>query len=107
VIQNPLAAYHWRGPRGIGGDSQNAAVAEQATSVAVVVQRDASKAAAVHVGDPIVLRQPFIQESVISLQHIEGTAVIAQERLEKQLRFLAEGLAQIIVEVGKQTQVRS
>src|SRR5436309_12838609 len=86
VFENPLAANHRRGPRGIRGHRENAALAQQPAPVALLVQCDAPKAAAVHVGNPVMLRQPFIQERVVRLQEVEHTAVVAEDRLKKKFR---------------------
>src|SRR5439155_1772035 len=105
--ENPLAANHRRGPGGIRRHRENTALSEQTAPLIVLAQRDTAKAAAVHVGNSVMLRQSFIQERVVRLQEIEHTAVVAEDGLQKQLRFLAEGLPQIVIEVRKETQVRS
>ena len=45
-------------------------------------------------------RQTLIQERVISVQEFCQRAVLAHNAIEKELRFLRESLAQIVVEIG-------
>ena len=53
-----------------------------------VVERDAAEAAAVDVRDAVVLGEALVQERVVRLQQVEHAAVLAQDALEEQLRFL-------------------
>src|ERR1700704_4923437 len=96
IIQNPLAANHWRGSRGIRRDGENAALAEQSASLAILVERDAAEAAAVHVRNSIVLCKPFVQEGVVRPEKVEHTTIFAHDALEEKLGFLTEGLSQIV-----------
>ena len=63
---------------------------------------DAPEAAAVHVGNAVVLGQALVEEGVVGAQQIEHAAVLAHDALEEQLGLLPEGLAQIVVEIREQ-----
>ena len=52
-----------------------------------------------------MLREAFIQERVVRLQQIEDAAIFAQDAFEEEFRFLAKGLAQVVIEVGKESQI--
>ena len=106
VFEDPLAADHGRGAGRVRGHRQDAPLAEQAAPHAVVAELDAAEVAAVDVRDAVVLGQALVQERVVRLQQVEHAAVLAQDALEQQLRLLAEGLPQVVVEVGEQAQVR-
>ena len=54
VFQNPFAAAHRRGARGVRGHRQNAAVPEQPAALAVLGQRDAAEPVAVDVRNAVV-----------------------------------------------------
>src|SRR5947199_384298 len=68
--------------------------------------RHRPETAAVHVRNPVMLRQPFVQECIVRPEEVEHTAVLAHDTLEKEFRFLAERLAQIVIKIRKETQVR-
>src|SRR5207247_3936097 len=102
-----LAANHRRGPRGIRRHRENAALAKQPAPLSVLAQRDAAEATAIDVLNAVMLRESFIQKRVIRLQQVEHAAVLAQDILNKELRFPAEGLPQIVIEVGEETQIGS
>src|SRR4051812_29495978 len=85
VLQNPVAANHGGGARGVRSDRQDAAVAEQAAAMALVVERDAAELAAEDVRNSIVLREPLVEKRVVGLQKIEHAAVFTQDALKKQL----------------------
>ncbi len=62
-------------------------------------ERDAAEPAAVDVGNAVVLREALVHERVVRPQQVEHAAIFAHDALEEQLRFLAERLTQIVVEV--------
>ena len=53
-----------------------------------------------------MLRQPFVDKRVIRAQQVERAPILTQHAVEKELRFLPEGLTQIVVEIRKQTHIR-
>ena len=53
-----------------------------------------------------MFRQTLIQERVVGAEQVEHVAIFAQDALEEQLRFAAQGLPQVVVEIGKQPRVR-
>ena len=50
-------------------------------------------------GNPVVPRQPLVDERVVGAQQIEDAAILAQRAGDEQLRFLLERLQQALVEV--------
>ena len=106
VLEDPFAADHGRRAGRVGGHGQDAPLAEQAAPHAVVAELDATELAAVDVRDAVVLGQALVQERVVRLQQVEHAAILAQDVLEQEFRLLAEGLPQVVVEVGEQAQVR-
>src|SRR5262245_29280533 len=107
IIQDPLAPYYRRGSGGIGSHRQNASLAQQPASPAVFVQRDAPEAAAVHMRNAVMLRQPFVDKRIIRAQQVEHTPILAHDAFKKEFRLLTKGLPEIVIEVRKQTHVRS
>ena len=106
VVEDELAPDHRRGARRVRRDHQNARLAQQAAASGVFVEIDASEAAAVHVRDAVVLREPFVHVGVVRVQQIERAAILAQDALEEQLRLLLERLTEVVVEVGEEAHVR-
>ena len=103
IFQNPLAANYWRRSVGVRRHSENASLAKQPSTFAVLIQRNSPEPAAVDIGDSIMLGEAFIQISVVRLQQIENIPIFAQDAFEEELRFLPEGLPQVIVEIWKQS----
>src|SRR6058998_2297390 len=62
IAQDPLAANHGRGARGIRSHRQNASLAQQPATCAVATERDAPEAAAAYVWDSVVPGQAFVDE---------------------------------------------
>ena len=80
-------------------DREHAALAEQ-PAAAVVVALDAAEVRAADVRNAVVFREPLVDERVIRRQQIEHAAIFAQDAAGEQLRFAAEPLPQIFVEVA-------
>ena len=51
--------------------------------------------------------QASVDERVLRPEQVEHVAILAHYTLKKQLRFLAQGLPQIVIEVREQAHVRS
>ena len=68
---------------------------------------DAAEVAAVDVRDSVVLGQPLVDEGVVGVQQIDDAAVFVHDAVDEHLGFLAHGLAQVVVEIGKQRDGRS
>ena len=66
---------------------------------------DAPEVAAVDVRNAVVLREPLVDERVVRAQQIEHAAVLVHDALEEQLRFAAERLPQVVVEVREQPRI--
>ena len=79
-------------------DDEDAAVAEE-TSPVVVDNLDAAEMCAANVGDAVVLREAFVDERIIRGQQIEHASILAKDAAGEELRFAAESLAKILVEV--------
>src|SRR5579871_920777 len=54
VFEDPLAAKHWRGPRGVGSHRQNAPLPQQAAALALAAQIDAAKTTVIDMRKAIV-----------------------------------------------------
>ena len=50
---------------------------------------------ALHAIDPVMLRQPFVQERVVAVEQLNQAVVLADDVLEEHLGFLAHGLPQV------------
>ena len=73
---------------------------EQSAALIVVRKRHAPEAAAVNSRNPVMPRQPFVDERVVRVQQIEHAAILAQRAGDEQLRLLLERLQQALVVVG-------
>ena len=73
---------------------------------ASLVTAHAPEVAAVHVRDAVVPREPLVDERVVGVHQVEHAAVLAHDAAEEQLGLALEGLAQVVVEVGEDEQVR-
>ena len=93
VLENPLAAQHRCRAVGARRDHQEAALAEQ-PAPRIVGQRHAAELAAVDVGDAVVLRQPFVDEGVVSGQQVEDVTVFTHDAVEEELGLALERIAQ-------------
>ena len=62
-----MAANHGRGARGVGGDGEDAAVAEEAAALAggIVGEGDAAELAAEDVRHAVVAGEAFVEECVV------------------------------------------
>ena len=55
--------------------------------------------------NPIMPRQPFIEEGIVSFDQFEHVTVLAQNALEERLGFVPKRLPQVIVEIWKETHI--
>src|SRR5207247_8157598 len=92
VLEDPFAAHDRRRPRGIRRDRQDTGLAKQPASPAVVVQRDPTEAAPIHVWDSVMLGEPFVDERVIRAQQLERAPILAQDAVDEELGLLPKGL---------------
>src|SRR5438552_3871689 len=65
VFKNPLSAKDGRGSIAIRSHGENASLSKQSSANAVAAERHPSEAAAIHIWNPVMFRQPFIQKGVI------------------------------------------
>ena len=106
VLEDPRAAQHRRRAIGVRRRHQDAALAEQAPAIRIG-QRHAAELIAAHVRNAVVQREPLVDERVVRGQQIEDAAVFAEDAVDEQLDLLAEGVAQAVVELGKQRRIRA
>src|SRR5207237_7718180 len=99
-----FATENWRGPRGQSRERQDTAVAEQAEAV-WIRQLNLTEALAIDARNPVMLRQPLVDERVLGAQQLQRAAVVAQDVAEKQLGLAAEALANVVVEIREHQQV--
>ena len=102
IGQNPFAALH----RAKSGSAYEVTVrmlpCPSRPRRFVVGQRHAAETGRRRsVRNPVMPRQPLVDERVIGVQQIQHAAVFAHDALEEQLRLAAHGLAQVVVEIGK------
>src|SRR5688572_31600708 len=105
VVEQPPAAQDRRRTVRIGSHGEDTALTEQAAPYAVA-EGDSPEVASVHVRDPIVAREPLIDERIVRRQQIDDAAVLAQLRGDEQSRLLTERLTEVLVEVGIGVDVR-
>ena len=51
--------------------------------------------------------KPLIQVSMIRFQEVEHAPILAQDAFKQQLCLAAEGLPEVVVEVGEEAEVRA
>ena len=92
-LEEPLATLDRRRAADVRRDRQQRALAEQpAPHVQLRPQRHAAELRSVDVGNPVVLREPLVDERVIGRQQIEDAAVFVNDAAEEQLDFAPESL---------------
>ena len=100
VLENPLAAQCRRRAVGVRGGQQDAALAQQ-PAARLAGQRHAAELRAVDARQAVVLGQPLVHEGVVGGHQVEHVAIFAHDAAEEELGLAAEGVAQIVVEVGE------
>ena len=102
-FEEPLAPLDRRRAGHVRRDRQQRALAEQpAPHVELRSQRHAAELRSVNVGDPVVLREPLIDEGVIGREQVQDAAVFVNDAAEEQLDLAPESFAQRAIEVRKQ-----
>ncbi len=84
---------------------EHASLAKKAAA-AIVAALDAAEVWAANVRNAVVFREPLVDEGVICRQQIEHAAIFAQDAAREQLRFAAEPLPEILIEVALTFGVR-
>jgi hypothetical protein len=103
VFEHEDAAEDGGSAGGVGGDREDAAVAEETAAVAAGREGDAAEAAAVDAGDVVVAGEAFVEEGVIGFEEGAGWCDLRGGcSSKKQFGFLAEGLAEVVVEVAEE-----
>ena len=80
------------------GHDKYAAVSEEPAPV-VVGDLNPAEMRAADVGDTVVLREPLVDERVVRGQQIEHASIFAENAACDELRFTAEALAEVLVEI--------
>src|SRR5262245_26161046 len=106
VAQDPYSPNHRRSPRRVGRDRQYAALPQQSATLAFRRERHAPEAAAIDIGNSVVLRQALVEKGGIRLEQIKHTAIRSHNAIHEEFRLLAERLTKIIVKVRILTDVR-
>ena len=97
VLEHPLAALHHRGPIGIRGHRQHAALPQQPAAISGG-QRDATELRAVNPRDAVVLGEPLVDEGVVGGNQFEQAAVFADQARDEELGLGEERPAERLVE---------
>src|SRR5208283_746861 len=105
ILQNPLASLYYRRSVGIGSNSQQTALPQQAAAIRIV-QRHAPQLRSVNSGNAVVPRQALIQKRIIGAQQFERAAVLAENALKEQLSFRLEAGPQALVPFGEGRRIR-
>ncbi len=101
-LQHPVAANRRRRTSRLRGHREEGSLAQQAPAVALaLIELDAAEFAALDSRNAVEPRQPVVDEGVVGGEQIEDAAVFLHQAGEQQLDFLTEGLAQVVIEVGK------
>ena len=80
-------------------------MAEQALTP-LIAQRHPPVAAPTHVRDAVVSREPFVEKRVVRAQQVDDAPVLPQLAFHEQLGLTLKGLAEVLVEPGKQIRIR-
>ncbi len=80
-------------------------MAEQ-PATAIVGDRHAPEAIAVNPGDPVVPREPLVDEGVVGRQQVDDAAVLLHDAGEEQLGLAPQRLPQVVVEIGERRRIR-
>ena len=99
-LHDPLAAQHRRGAVPERGLHQHAALPQNATS-AVVRVGNAAEVIALDAFDPVVPRQPLVQEGVVGPVQLQQTAVFPHQVVEEELGLAPHGVGQLTAVVGE------
>lgn len=87
----------------MGSQGEDAGVAEQAS--APVRDRDSSELVSDDAGDPIVTGQSFVHEGVVAVEQLEQASVLANQRVEEELRLATHRIPEPVVELWVATGI--
>ncbi len=99
LLEHPLAALDRRGSRRVRGQCQDAGLRQDAAAVGR--QLDPTELLARHTLNAVKLRQPPVHEAEVGVDEVENAAILAEDRLEEQLRLADHGRTQLVVEPGE------
>ena len=94
VLENERAPQNRRRAVRVGGRHQDGAFAEQPPACRLL-ELDPPEAIAFDVGDPVVQRDPLVEERVLRAQQIDHAAVFPEDAVGEQRQLGAEILARI------------
>src|SRR5262249_40839527 len=106
IFQEELAAFDRRGPRGMRGERQDAALGEH-TSAGRAGERHLLKVISFYVTNSVVAREPFVEKRVIAVEKFQRAAVLAQDVIEVELRLLLHIVGELAAEFGEPARVGS
>ena len=104
VFQNPFAALHRRGARGVRRERENAALREQ-TAARRALQRDAHELVARDARDAVVLGEPLVEVGEIRVDEGRDAAILADDGVHEHRGFLDHRIAQRIGVTREQRRV--
>src|SRR6185436_10264555 len=105
VVEDPHPAQHRRRSRRIRRDRQNASVPEQSAARAAWGKRYTPKAAAINLGNSVMLGQTLVEEGVVGPDQIAHAAILAQDAVHEELGLLTKRLTKVVVEVRVEAHV--
>jgi len=100
VVENPLAAEDRRRAGRVRRHRQHAGVREDA-GTRRIDKLDAAEPGSAHAGDPVMPREPLVEEGVFRVEEVEDAPILLDHILDEVLRLAAHRHPQVIVEVGK------
>ena len=87
VVEDEEPALHGRGPVGIRGDREHGPLRQHSAARAPGGQCHPAHLVALDALDPVVLRQPLVEERVVAVDQLEQAAVVPHDVLEEHLGF--------------------
>ncbi len=98
VVENPLAAQHRRGARGVRRDGQHAALREHA-GTRQPRQLHPAQLGPRHVGNPVMPRQALVDEGILPVDEVQNAAVFANHVGDERLGLAPHREPQIVFEI--------
>src|SRR5262249_3866829 len=104
VVEDQPSTQHGGRANGQRLERQDTSMAQQAAS-RTSLGGHALKAASVEVWNSVVASQAVVDERVIRREELDKPAILPNLTQNEELRFLPEGVTQIVVEVGEDLQI--
>ena len=106
LLENPFPPENRRGPGGIGGQRQNAALGQNPPARGAF-HRDPLELLAADTFDPVVASQPSIDPGKVGVDEFQHAAILAHDVGKKEAGLLSHRLAKSGVVGGEDVRVRS